>query len=421
MQKKDLKMFLIKILCMLVTLNQTVKGSELIVVEQQQNEIENFSNSFKTDGTGLKLFKATHEWQEVNDEILPKGLHVRINLITGKKEAKLLESIDEKDKHSRVTSTYQVAHKIAKNTKTFLNQNELFLKKLNDLKKEAKENNQNIKNSFKTIEEIKKEFDNSKVEFKSESELLKGLFENYCNENDVEQKLVLLTDIEYYVHNIDLAKDLHSFGGFDTLISDLNVTSNSRLKIEILNVLGSSLQSNTFVKKELLKTELLRTVSVMINNEKDFQILKKCLFVISAFIRDFVPAQKNFFSKYRGIDIFETLLSHNFQLAIRATALVSDLLAETSSNSTNHNDLIQIINSSDICSKISNIFESDLDKYNLITLLESSTTILKSTNCRQYFQLNLLEKFQLKYFDDDFVLETVRTFAKQLPNHKEEL
>ena len=130
---------------------------------------------------------------------------------------------------------------------------------------------------------------------------------------------------------------------------------------------------------------------------------------------------ENFFSKYRGIDIFETLLSHNFQLAIRATALVSDLLAETSSNSTNHNDLIQIINSSDICSKISNIFESDLDKYNLITLLESSTTILKSTNCRQYFQLNLLEKFQLKYSDDDFVLETVRTFAKQLPNHKEEL
>lgn len=36
-------------------------------------------------------FIATHEWQDVRDgQAIPAGLHIRMNLSTGKKEAKLL-------------------------------------------------------------------------------------------------------------------------------------------------------------------------------------------------------------------------------------------------------------------------------------------------------------------------------------------
>ena len=37
-------------------------------------------------------FKATEEWQEIKEgQTVPSGLHYRINLQTGKKEAKLLD------------------------------------------------------------------------------------------------------------------------------------------------------------------------------------------------------------------------------------------------------------------------------------------------------------------------------------------
>lgn len=51
-----------------------------------------------------KLFEPTTEWKRIgDDETIPPGLHVRINLQTGEKEAKLLqESEQERDESSNV-------------------------------------------------------------------------------------------------------------------------------------------------------------------------------------------------------------------------------------------------------------------------------------------------------------------------------
>ncbi|EGZ23589.1 hypothetical protein PHYSODRAFT_310868 [Phytophthora sojae] len=38
------------------------------------------------------MFEPTHEWKEIlPNQVLPAGLHIRVNLQTGKKEAKLLD------------------------------------------------------------------------------------------------------------------------------------------------------------------------------------------------------------------------------------------------------------------------------------------------------------------------------------------
>ena len=43
------------------------------------------------------VFVATEEWQEIKDgQKVPSGLHYRMNLETGKKEAKLMETEDDK-------------------------------------------------------------------------------------------------------------------------------------------------------------------------------------------------------------------------------------------------------------------------------------------------------------------------------------
>ena len=44
----------------------------------------------------LNNFVATNEWQEIQEgQKVPAGLHYRMNLETGKKEAKILEESDE--------------------------------------------------------------------------------------------------------------------------------------------------------------------------------------------------------------------------------------------------------------------------------------------------------------------------------------
>ena len=43
------------------------------------------------------VFVATEEWQEIKEgQKVPSGLHYRMNLETGKKEAKLMETEDDK-------------------------------------------------------------------------------------------------------------------------------------------------------------------------------------------------------------------------------------------------------------------------------------------------------------------------------------
>ena len=47
-------------------------------------------------GEELGIFQPTHQWQEIQKgQSIPQGLHVRMNLQTGKREAKLMD--DDED------------------------------------------------------------------------------------------------------------------------------------------------------------------------------------------------------------------------------------------------------------------------------------------------------------------------------------
>jgi nucleotide exchange factor SIL1 len=48
---------------------------------------------------------ATNEWKEVGEnQAIPRGLHIRLNLQTGKKEAKLLDEDKASDKNLKILS-----------------------------------------------------------------------------------------------------------------------------------------------------------------------------------------------------------------------------------------------------------------------------------------------------------------------------
>lgn len=210
-------------------------NNELILVED--NNFNRDEENTNENDVPAKVFEATNEWQEVGNRVLPRGIHVRINLSTGKQEAKLLES-SEVDVHSRITSNYQKLENHVSNPSAES------IKRLNDFKDISKSNS--IK--YKNIKEIKE----NGVRITSESILLQEAMNRYLNEKEEKSKLAQLTDIEYFVHSIDLANNLFQSGGLSKLVQDLNKTDISAdIKLGILNVIGAAVQGNIQLKSEL--------------------------------------------------------------------------------------------------------------------------------------------------------------------------
>lgn len=71
-------------------------GNAVVVVDTPSDESESHDNAeLGTVEANIPTFKPTHEWQEIlPGQGIPRGLHVRMNLETGKKEAKLIDGED---------------------------------------------------------------------------------------------------------------------------------------------------------------------------------------------------------------------------------------------------------------------------------------------------------------------------------------
>ena len=236
--------------------------------------------------------------------------------------------------------------------------------------------------------------------------------------------------MEYYVHSIDLANDFFKFGGFTLLVHDLNQTSSSiDLKLAILGVFGAALQSNAQLKDQLFKTDFLRQIVVLINNSKDLPILKRSLFVLSVFLRNFALSQKAFVQSYNGIDLLESLLSQDLVLASKAATLLSDIAIETTSNLKNSDLQIykqiqydSIILNSHICLKLLGLVQEPLDRITLGTIFESMAGL--ATICQNDFSANidLLKDIasRLNSVNDDFILAHLQDISGKL-NLRDEL
>ena len=62
------------------------------IIEYEPDIVNNDIIDYKSDETKQTKFVATNEWQKIKDgQKVPSGLHYRMNLETGLKEAKILE------------------------------------------------------------------------------------------------------------------------------------------------------------------------------------------------------------------------------------------------------------------------------------------------------------------------------------------
>ena len=100
-----------------------------------------------------------------------------------------------------------------------------------------------VRKKFRSIEEIRRELEDTMGwKIKSDIEIMKDhvavLINNSKSDNE---KVTTLDNLEYYVHQIDNARDLDRVGGFKQVVLLLNHT-NELLQEKAANVVGAAAQ-----------------------------------------------------------------------------------------------------------------------------------------------------------------------------------
>ncbi|XP_023218861.1 nucleotide exchange factor SIL1-like [Centruroides sculpturatus] len=285
-------------------------------------------------------FIPSKNWQKIKPgQTIPSGLHVRINLQTGEKEAKLL---NDKDSVSGENINNKFAYYKVKDEKlaAVLQSKQLeelkhMLKSLKSDYKETSEedaktqNVEKIRAKFRNIEELKKEFAKVNLAIKTDSEMLMELMKEYPKVSN-ERKITILKDVEYLVHQYDAAQMFVKFKGLQLILPDLNST-NSKLRSYVAFTIGSAMQGNPPVQIAVYETNILQQLLRILIYDVTDEVQSRVLYALSCLLRQFPLAQQHFTDSGGLIalaELFKQTKLHSSKLQLKAVTLLHDLVIE---------------------------------------------------------------------------------------------
>uniref|UniRef100_A0A9L0SSH0 Nucleotide exchange factor SIL1 n=1 Tax=Equus caballus TaxID=9796 RepID=A0A9L0SSH0_HORSE len=302
----------------------------------------------------LEVFHPTHEWEPLRPgQAVPAGSHVRLNLQTGAREVKLQDEDKFRNnlKGSKkgkscvfpplVSRDHPVGlladrrQRLNINTNTYTSQDlKSALAKFKEgveteTSKEDKARQAEVKRLFRPIEELKKDFEELNVVIESDMQIMVRLINKFnSSSSSLEEKIAALFDLEYYVHQMDNAQDLFSFGGLQVVINGLNSTE-PLVKEYAAFVLGAAFSSNPKVQVEAIEGGALQKLLVILATEQPLTAKKKVLFALCSLLRHFPYAQQQFL-KLGGLQVLRSLVQEKGTevLAVRVVTLLYDLVTE---------------------------------------------------------------------------------------------
>uniref|UniRef100_A0A8D0KV16 Nucleotide exchange factor SIL1 n=1 Tax=Strix occidentalis caurina TaxID=311401 RepID=A0A8D0KV16_STROC len=244
-------------------------------------------------------------------QAVPAGSHVRLNLQTGDREAKL----GKVDVDSNSFTSQELKKALAK-----MKESE---------KAERKAHEEEVRKKFRPIEQLKEEFEKLNVKMETDYEIMVKLISKFnSSASTLDEKVAALYDLEYYVHQVDNAKDFLSMGGLQLVIDGLNSTE-AALKEHAAFVLGAALSSNPKVQIEAIEGGALQKLLVILATEQPLAVKKKALFALSSMLRHFPYAQQQFL-KLGGLQVLRSLFRQKGMetLHVRVVTLLYDLIVE---------------------------------------------------------------------------------------------
>ncbi|XP_025926440.1 nucleotide exchange factor SIL1 isoform X4 [Apteryx rowi] len=267
---------------------------------------------------------------DVLGQAVPAGSHVRLNLQTGEREAKLSDSENGKsDRREEKRRKRLGKMDIDSNSFTSQELKKALAKMKENEKTERMAREEEVRKKFRPIEQLKEEFEKLNVKLETDYEIMVKLIGKFnSSASTLDEKVAALYDLEYYVHQVDNAKDFLSLGGLQLVINGLNSTE-AILKEHAAFVLGAALSSNPKVQVEAIEGGALQKFLVILATEQPLAVKKKALFALSSMLRHFPYAQQQFL-KLGGLQVLRNLFREKGMeaLYIRVVTLLYDLIME---------------------------------------------------------------------------------------------
>lgn len=278
------------------------------------------------DEGDLEVVQPTEQWQTLKPgQAVPPGSHVRLNLQTGEREVRLGE---EQLKY------WTQEHREREEIQSSINPDELkrAMKKIKeDLKLASKDTDQkdSVVSQFRTVEELKKDMAQLDLLLETDVQIMRRLLDQFNSSNSTtEQRLSILMELEYLVHQVDNAQTLCSMGGLKFILEGLN-SSDFRLQEGSAFVLGSALASNPAVQVEAVENGALQTLLTTLATAQQLRVKKKVLFAVASLLRHFPYAQHHFLT-HGGLQVLSELFRADDGgiLRTRIVAMLYDIITE---------------------------------------------------------------------------------------------
>lgn len=288
-----------------------------------------------------EVFIPTNEWQKVKPgQAIPRGLHVRMNIQTGEREARLLQDEDGTERETLDNGRLEQGTTQIGDQKYTLDELKEAVKSMKPEKVQPIEMEELQKQkNFRSYEELKDDFEAMNAAFKTDAEIVTELVEQFHRVSSTGEDVVdLLTQLEYHLHQFDNAMLFCDLGAMPVLLRCLN-NSMENVRSEAALTLGSALQSNPKVQIAALENGAMNEVLRLLAMDSSMVVRKRAIYALSTMIRQFPYAQKHFL-QLGGLSVlaklFENKSAHTLQ--VRAITLLADLVKEKSLH-TEHSNL----------------------------------------------------------------------------------
>ncbi|XP_034739166.1 nucleotide exchange factor SIL1 isoform X2 [Etheostoma cragini] len=294
-------------------------ASALAVMETTGGGDEEEEVTLEEDEGDLEVVQPTEEWQTLQPgQAVPAGSHVRLNLQTGQREVRLGE---EQLKY------WTQEHRETEESRSSFSPTELkrAMKKIKEDMNPASKDQQ----TFRPMEELKRDMAKLDLMVETDVQIMRRLLESFnSSESTTEQKLSVLMELEYLVHQVDNAQTLCWMGGLQLLLEGLN-SSDFRLQQSCAFVLGSAVSSNPLVQVKAVESGALQTLLTMLATAQPLPVTKKVLFAVASLLRNFPYAQRHFLS-HGGLQVLSELFraDRGGVLRTRIVTMLYDMISE---------------------------------------------------------------------------------------------
>ena len=221
-------------------------SQDLILVENSDTTDEASVDDINDEVSTDEVFVATDEWQEVKPgQRVPSGLHVRLNIETGKKEAKKL--VVKADESGPDIITDDHSHEALKEA-------------LKNIKADFTEDKktQFDPSQFRSMEELKEALGEVNMNVETDVEIITKLVNQFNSESS--DLAMILEDLEYYLHQYDNALLFVDLGGLTSIIIPSLNSSNTELRSRACQLVSGAAQSNPRFQVSALQHGLMDTL-----------------------------------------------------------------------------------------------------------------------------------------------------------------